>query len=452
MNISRQNIDELNATLTLKVGKEDYAERVNKVLGDYRKKANLPGFRPGKVPASLISKMYGKAVLADEINKLVGEKINEYLKAEDIHSLGDPMPNETQNKSVDWENDTDFEFVFDLGLAPELDVKLSKKDKVATYDIKLEDSMIENYINSYTRRYGKFMDADMVEENEMLKGDFAEVDAAGNIVENGITSQDISVYLEIAKDENEKKTFKGAKVGDIIKFDVKKAYPNDTELANLLKIDKDKVAEAPSTFQFIIKSISKFQASELNPELFDKVYGEGKVVTEEEFRGKISDELKENLKKDSDYKFQLDAKKYLLKKNNVKLPEAFLKRWLTFMNEGKITPEQIDKEFPAFVEDMKWQLIKNKIAKENNYEIKEDEVVEYSKEVTRMQFRQYGLANVPDEHINSYAVNLLKKEDEVRRLVDKLMEDKVVGFIKENVTSDVKEISNEEFGKLFKEN
>ena len=205
MNISRQNIDELNATLTLKVGKEDYSERVNKVLGDYRKKANMPGFRPGKVPASLISKMYGKAVLADEINKLVGEKINEYLKAEDIHSLGDPMPNETQNKSVDWENDTDFEFVFDLGLAPELDVKLTKKDKITSYDITLEDTMIENYINSYTRRYGKFMDADVVEENEMLKGDFAEVDAAGNIVENGITSQDISVYLEIAKDENEKK-------------------------------------------------------------------------------------------------------------------------------------------------------------------------------------------------------------------------------------------------------
>ena len=452
MNISKQNIDELNATLTMKVSKEDYQERVAKVLGDYRKKANLPGFRPGKVPASLISKMYGKAVLADEINKLVGEKLNEYIKAEDIHVLGDPMPNENQNKQIDFENDTEFEFVFDIGLSPELDVNISKKDKITAYEIKLEDSMIDNYVNNYTRRYGKFIECDVVEENEMLKGDFAEVDDAGNIVENGIASQDISVYLEIAKDENEKKAFKGAKIGDIVKFDVKKAFPNDTEIANLLKVDKDKVADAPSKYQFTIKSISKFQSADLNTELFDKIYGEGKVNSEEEFKNKITDELKENLKKDTNYKFQLDSRKFLLKKNNVKLPEEFLKRWLTFMNEGKITPEQIEKEFPVFVEDMKWQLIKNKIAKLSNIEVKEDEVVEYAKEVTRMQFRQYGLSNIPDEHIDSYAVNLLKKEDEVRRLVDKLLEDKVVNYVKETVTPDVKEISNEEFSKLFSEN
>jgi trigger factor len=452
MNITRQNIDELNATLKLQVSREDYEERVTKKLSDYRHKANMPGFRPGKVPASLIQKMYGKAVLAEEINKLVSEKINEYLKAEDIHVLGDPMPNETENKPIDWENDKEFEFVFDLGLAPEIDLSLGKKDKIISYEILLEDSMVDSYIDSYTRRYGRFATTDVITENELVKGDLVQIDTEGNIVEGGIFAQDSSIYLELAKDENEKKLFIGAKEGDTIKFDIKKAFPNDTELANLLKISKDKVAEAPSTFQFTVHSISRFEKAEFNQELFTKVYGEGVVNSEAEFREKVSSEIRENLQKDSSYKFSIDSKKYLLKKCNFKLPSEFLKRWVTFANEGKISAEQIEKEFPLFEEDMKWQLIKNKFVKDNNFEVKEDEVVEYAKEVTRNQFRQYGISNIQDEHIQSYAVNLLKKEDDVRKMVEKLMEDKVVSFVKDNVTLDNKQITNEEFGKLFAEN
>jgi trigger factor len=449
MNITRQNIDELNATMKLSVGKEDYEERVNKVLNDYRRKANMPGFRPGKVPASLINKMYRKSVLADEINKLVSEKINEYIKAEDIHVLGDPMPNETENKVIDWDDDTEFEFVFDLGIAPEIDATVSKKDKIVFYDIKPDDKMVNNYIESHTRRYGKFSDAEVVEENELVKGDIAETDAGGNLVEGGIVSVGASIYLELAKDENEKKAFIGAKVGDTVKFDIKKTFPNNFEIANILKIEKEKVDEAPSSFQFTIGSISRFEKAELNQELFDKVYGEGKVTSEEEFRNKIDEELNNNLSKDTDYKFHLDSKAYLLKKLNLKLPNDFLKRWVAFANEGKISPEQIEKEFPIFEEDMKWQLIKNKIAKNNNFEVQQDEVVAYAKEVTRTQFRQYGINNMPDEQIETYAVSILKKENEVRKMVEKLLEDKVTVYIKENVTLDTKTISNEEFSKLF---
>jgi len=449
MNITRQNIDELNATMKLNVGKEDYEERVNKTLNDYRRKANMPGFRPGKVPASLINKMYRKSVLADEINKLVSEKINEYLKAEDLHVLGDPMPNESQNKPIDWDSDSEFEFVFDLGLAPVIDASLSKKDKIVFYDITPDDKMVQNYIDNYTRRYGKFGDAKIVEENELVKGDIAETDAEGNLIEGGIVSAGASIYLELAKDENEKKAFIGAIVGDIVKFDVKKTFPNNFEIANILKIEKEKVDEAPSTFQFKIDSISRFEKAELNQELFDKVYGEGKVNSEEEFLNRINEELNNNLSKDTDYKFHLDSKAYLLKKLNLKLPNEFLKRWVTFANEGKITAEQIDKEFPIFEEDMKWQLIKNKIAKDNNLEVQHDEVVAYAKEVTRIQFRQYGINNMPDEQIETYAVSILKKENEVRKMIDKLLEDKVTACIKENVTLDNKAINHEEFNKLF---
>jgi trigger factor len=449
MNITRQNTDELNATMKLSVGKEDYEERVNKTLNDYRRKANMPGFRPGKVPASLINKMYRKSVVADEINKLVGEKINEYLKTQDIHVLGDPMPNETENKPIDWENDTEFEFVFDLGLAPAFDATLSKKDKIVFYEITPDDKMAQNYIDSYTRRYGKFSDAEVVEENELVKGDLAEIDAEGNLVDGGLVSVGASIYLELAKDESEKKAFIGAKTGDVVKFDIKKTFPNNFEIANLLKIEKDKIDEAPSLFQFTVGSISRFEKAELNQELFDKVYGDGKVSSEEEFRNKIDEELNGNLSKDTDYKFHLDSKAYLLKKLSLKLPNEFLKRWVAFANEGKISAEQIEKEFPTFEEDMKWQLIKNKIAKENNIEVQHDEVVAYAKEVTRMQFRQYGINNMPDEQIETYSVSMLKKETEVRKMVDKLLEDKVTAYIKENVTLDTKAISNEEFNKLF---
>ena len=449
MNITKQNIDELNATLTLQVGKEDYAERVDKKLTEYRRKANMPGFRPGKVPASLINKMYKKAVLADEINKIVSESINEYLKAENIHVLGDPLPNETENKTVDFDIDTDFNFVFDLGLSPEFEAKIGSKDKIVFYEIELDNKMVEGHVSNYTRRFGKFIECTEVAENEMVKGDIKQVNEKGEVIEGGIAADDSSIYLELTKDETEKKAFKGAKIGETIKFDIKKAFPNDFEIAGLLKIEKDIVATIAPNFQITINSISRFEQAEMNSELFDKVFGEGVISTEEGFLDKIKSDIKENLKKDEDYKFNIDAKKYFIEKLKLKLPSDFMKRWLTFMNEGKVTAEQIEKEFPAFEEDMKWQLIKNKLAKENDIQIKEEDVIEYSKEVTRMQFRQYGINNVPDEQIDAYAVNVLKKEEDVRKIVEKLMETKIVELIKQNATLDTKKVSNEEFGKLF---
>jgi trigger factor len=449
MNITKQNIDELNAVLKLQVNKADYEQRVANVLNDYRKKARIDGFRPGKVPLSLISKLYGKSVLVEEINKLISESITDYLKNEQLNILGDPLPNKEVKKPIDWDNDTEFEFAFDLGLSPQFDIKLSDKEKFPFYQVKVDESMIDNYVNTYTRRYGRFIDAQQVEENELLKGDLQQIDATGNITESGIQSNDVSLFLELAKDEVEKKAFINAKTGDSIDFDIKKAFPNDFELSNLLKIDKDKIAEVEGKFRFTIKSISKFEKAELNQELFNKIYGEGKVTSEEEFMGKIEEEIKNSLVKESDYKFMLDIKEHFIKKTDMKLPSDFLKRWLEFANEGKLTVEQIEKEFPVFEDDMKWQIIKDKIVKGNNIEVKKEEIVEYARMVTRQQFQQYGMYNVPDEQIISYAEGLLKKESETHKIIEKVLEKKVIEFVKENSTLNIKEITIEEFNKLF---
>lgn len=449
MNITRKNTDELNAVVTLQLSKEDYQERVDKVLADYRRKARIDGFRPGKVPAGIINKMYGKAVLVEEINKLISEKITDYIKAENLHVLGDPLPSENQGKTIDWENDTTFEFTFDMGFAPAFETSVDKKDKLVAYEVKVDDEMVDNYISSYTRRFGRFVESDAVEGEEMLKGDIAEVDKKGNLIEGGITNTEVSIYLELAKDEKEKKAFKGAKVGDAIVFDVKKAFPNDFELSNILKVDKEKVADIDNKFQFTIRTISKFEKAELNQELFDKVYGENTVTSEEEFKSKVTEEIRTALQRDSKYRFTIDTKKYFLDKYKLALPSAFLKRWVEFTNEGKISKEQIEKEFPMFEEDMKWQLIKNKLIKAGNIEVTQDEVVEQAKEATRNQFRQYGINNIPDEQLDMYAVNILKKEADVRRMVEQVLEDKIFAYVKDLATIDTKLISNEDFGKLF---
>jgi trigger factor len=449
MNITKQNIDDLNAVIKLQLSKDDYEGRVNNVLSDYRKKARIDGFRPGKVPAGLINKMYKRPVMVDEINKILSESINEYIKKEDLNILGDPLPSMDQQKTIDWENDTDFEFAFEIGLSPKFDLTLSQKDKVAYYEITVDDKMIDGYVSTHARRYGKFVDGTVVEENELLKGDLIQLDENGNALEGGIVSTDISLYLELAKDEDEKKAFVSKKAGDSVTFDLLKAFPNNFELANLLKIDKEKVSEVTGKFKMEIKGISKFEKAEMNQELFDKVYGEGVVASEDEFKKKIESEVKQSLTKESDYKFLLDSKEYLLKKLDLKLPAEFMKKWLEYANEGKLSKEQIEKEYPLFENDMKWQLIKNKIIKDNNVEVKQEEIISFAKEVTRSQFAQYGLANVPDEQLESYALGMLKKESEARRIIDKLMEDKAVAFIKEQVKLDTKNVNSEEFEKLF---
>jgi trigger factor len=450
MNIKKDSIDELNAVVTIKIEKPDYEERVDKILKDYRRKAKFDGFRPGKVPQGLVNKMYRKPVLAEEINKVLAESLSKYLVDEKLNILGEPLPNEAHPLNINWDTDTEFEFVFDLGLAPDLTLEISDKDVLPLYDIAVDEEEVNKQIDRMTNRYGSFADADVISENEMIKADLTELDASGNAVENGVKVEEGTISLEFVKDQESKDKFKGLKVGDELVIDVKKAFVNETDLAALLKIDKEKLQDINPVFKAVIKSISRFEKAPVNQELFDKAYGKDNVKSEEEFRQKVRDELKTALGRSSDYKFKKDARDYFLGKFDRKLPEEFLKRWLLHTNEGKVTQEQIDKDFAHFTEDLKWQLVKGKITREQELKINEEDLVAHVKEAIRQQFVQYyGLAEVPEDLLDKYAKESLNREEERNRYIDSLNEEKVFDFIRKTVKLETKEITLEKFNKLF---
>jgi trigger factor len=448
MNITRENIDDLNAVLRVKIEKTDYEEKVETVLKDYRKKATIKGFRPGMVPIGLVKKMYGRAVQIDEINKLVTENIQKYLGDEKLDILGDPLPKTDDQELIDFETQEEFTFSFEVGLSPVIDIKLSKKNKVNQYEIIIDDKMKNDYLENYTRRYGELRKADLTEEKDVIKGKIEALDKDGNIVPEGPSVEETSIGIDIIKDKKIKKQFIGKNLNDAIDFDIKKAFPNDTEIAGILHIKKEVVETAGNDFRFTITDISRFFPAEVGTELFDRIYGEGVVKTEEEFKSRIEDEISLNLKRESDFKVMMDLKALAIEKADFTLPEEFLKRWLLRVNE-KTTEEQVEKEFDSFRKDLKWQLIRNKVAKENEVKITEEELLQEAANITRYQFQQYGLFYATDDQINNYAKETLKREEDAKRIADKILEEKVILQMKELVKLENKGVTVEEFNKLF---
>jgi trigger factor len=448
MNITRESIDDLNAVLRIQVEKADYDANVEKVLRDYRKKANIKGFRPGMVPIGLIKKMYGKAVQIDEINKVVTDNIQKYLTDEKIEILGDPLPKIDDNEKIDFDTQESFTFSFELGLAPAFETKLSKKNKVTYYEISADDKMKNDYLENYTRRYGKFEKADISEEKDILKGKIQAIDDKGNPVPEGILADDTSLSIEVIKDKKIKKQFIGRAEKDSIDFDLRKAFPNDNEIAGLLKKQKEEIIKVEGDFRFTINEVSRFRPAELNQELFDRIYGENIIHSEEEFRNRINEEITANLRNESEYKLSVDLKKLAIEKSEFQLPEAFLKRWLLKVNE-KTTEELVEKEFDNFSRDLKWQLIRNKIARANELKITEEELLKEAEKITRYQFSQYGLFYATDEQVENYAKETLKREEDAKRIADKILEEKVNLILKDTVKLENKSVSIEEFNKLF---
>lgn len=450
MNIVKENNSDLTAVLKINITKEDYSEKVDNVIKDYRKKARIDGFRPGKVPIGLIKQMYGKGILLEEVNKLISESLTNYIRDEKLNLLGEPLPNEDQTVA-DFDNETEFEFKFDVALAPEVEINLSKKDKVPFYDIKVDKKLLESHTDNYARKFGQFLDVEETTDNELLTGNFIQLDDKGAVLENGIKSDDVKITIEYIKDADIKATFAGKKVGDNIVFDVRKAYPSDSEIASMLKIDKEIAKIVNGDFQFDIKVVQRFDKAEINQELFDKAFGKDVVKSEEEFNAKLTEEIKSNFVRETNYRFMIDAKQKFVEKINPELPTEFLQRWLTVVNEGKFTAEQIKEEYPRFEDDLKWQLIKDQIIRDNEIKVEEADILEAAIEVTAAQFAQYGLGNLPKEQLEQYAQEILKKDDEKRKLYEKKFEDKVVDFIKESVKLDTKEVTVEEFQKLWED-
>ncbi len=449
MNITKENIDDLNAIVRVQIIEEDYLPKVSEVLQDFRRKAKLDGFRPGKAPLGIIKKMYGKAALVDEVNKLLSEKLSNYLFEGDFRILGEPLPNES-SPAIDWDSQKDFDFAFDIALAPAVEISLSKKDKIKWYNIEVSDSMINDQSENYTKRFGGFEPAEVSEIDDMVKGDFNELDENGEKKENGLEALDALVSINTLPDTEVKDQFIGLKVGDELIVDIVKAFHNETDRASLLKVDKEKLAFLNSTFKYTIGEVSRFTPVTLDQELFDKIYGENVVTSEEEFRERIKNELQAHLDRESNYKFHLDVKDKMVSKTDLQLPDDFLKRWmLASSKDNKLNPETLEKEYPLFSEDLKWQLIKDKIAKDNEMTVNEDEVKAEAVNVARAQFQQYGIYDAPEEQLVQFAQSILTNEDEQRRINERILEDKVISFVREAVKLDEQSISLDEFKKLF---
>lgn len=449
MKISFENPDKVNGLLTLTVEEADYKENVEKTLKDYRKKANVPGFRKGMVPMGMIKKQFGTTVKVDEINKLLGEEIYKYVKDNNIQMLGEPLPSDKQ-VPVDMEQEAPYTFMFDIAVAPEMNATLTGDDTIDHYTITVDDDVVNRQIDIFASRAGHYDKVEEYQANDMLKGDLRELDAEGNTKEGGITVEGAVLMPEYIKVEDQKKLFDGAKLGDIITFNPKKAYPDsDVEVSSLLKMKKEEVADLNSDFSFQITEISRYVKAEVNQELFDTVFGKDAVKDEKEFRGKIADGLKAQFEVDTDFKFIQDVRKYMEEKvGELTYPDALLKRIMLNNNKDK-GQEYVDKNYDQSIKELTWHLIKEQLVAANGIKIEDADVKETAKEAARAQFAQYGMTNIPEEYIDNYATDMLKKKEYIDSFVDRSIDRKLTEALKKVVKLNEKTATLDEFNKLM---
>lgn len=441
--------NDVNGTIVIELEKTDYQEKVDKSVSQYRQKANIPGFRQGKVPKSLIRKLYGKAILVDEINKIISDELHKFISDNKIKILGEPLPADNLDEELDLENDEILSFSFDVALTPEFDLKLDKGVELTYYNVKLEPENLEQRVENYRQYNGTYFSVDEeIQGTDMVKGTLVEMDGDkekedGQVIENAVL---MPTYL---KDEEIKNQFIGAKTGDKIVFNPKKAYDNnEAEIASLLQTTKEGVADIDSDFRFDINEVTRFKNAELDQDLFDKVFGEGVVTTKEEFSNKIEEETSLQFKPHVDHFFLHDARDLILKMmEDVEFPVETLKRWLLAMNE-KQTEEDIEKDFPAILKDLKFQIAKQKIIDNNEIKVEFSDIEAIAKETAKIQFAQYGMNHLPDDILQNYVKNLLGKEENVRGLYEKASENKIIDWLKENVTLIEKEITSKDFTEL----
>lgn len=450
MNVTLNKIDSANATIAVKVEKADYQERVEKALRTYRQKANIPGFRKGMAPVGMIKKMFGKSLLAEEINKLVGEGLFGYIRENNVNILGEPLPNETEQKQLDFDTQEDFEFIFDLGLAPEVNITLSKEDKVDYYQIEITNEMVQKQAEAFAERTGKYEQVEVAEGKDMIKGQLAELDEAGNVKEGGIQAEASVMIPFYFKNDDEKAKFEGAKLNSTVVFNPNTACAgNEFEMAHILKVEKEAAKEITSNFSFTIEEITRHVPAALDQELFDQIFGKDNVKSVEEFNAKVKEMLVAQVKPECDYKFLLDLRPVLeAKAGELAFPEAFLKRFLQHNNENK-TAESIDAEYPEMVKELTWHLIKEKLAKDYSVKVEEADLLEVAKAATRAQFAGYGMMDVPADILENYAKNMIKDDKSRHGLIERAIEDKIRDAAKEQVSLNEKAISQEDFYKLF---
>ena len=449
MKISFENPDKVNGLLTLTVEEADYKENVEKTLKNYRKKANVPGFRPGMVPMGMIKRQFGTTAKVDEINKLLGEQIYKYVKDNNIQMLGEPLPSDKQEPG-DMEKEAPYTFMFDIAVAPEFKAELTGDDTIDYYTITVDDKIIDQQIDVFASRAGHYDKVEDYQANDMLKGDIRELDENGNTKEGGITVEGAVLMPEYIKVEDQKKLFDGAKLGDIITFNPKKAYPeSDIEVSSLLKMKKEEVADLTADFSYQITEISRYVKAEVNQELFDQVYGKDVIKDEKDFREKIAEGLKAQFAVDSDFKFIQDVRKYLVDKvGALTYPDALLKRIMLNNNKDK-GEEFVEKNYEQSIKELTWHLIKEQLVKANGIKIEDADIEETAKEAAKAQFAQYGMNNIPEEYIENYAKDMLKKREYIDSFVDRSIDRKLTEILKNVVKLENKTATLEEFNKMM---
>ncbi|MBQ6695004.1 MAG: trigger factor [Bacteroidaceae bacterium] len=447
MEFTLTNLDATSARLVVNVSEADYAGQVENSLKNFRRKANIPGFRPGMVPMGLIKKQYGTAVKAEEINKILQTKIFEYIKENKVDMLGEPLPSEEQQAAIDFVNGKDYTFEFDIALAPKFDASLSSSDKLAYYRIQPTDEMIDGQVQAYAQRCGEYKQVEAYENGDMLKGHLVE------IAEEGVNVRDAVLMPSYMKNDEQKALFAGAKVDDVITFNPFAAYDgSEAELSSLLKVEKSEVAAKNGDFTFTVTEITRFVASEINQTVFDAAFGKDAVKSEEEFRAKIAAQFAERFEVESDYKLLLDVRSYLKNRiGQMEFPEALLRR---IMDANRADKENTvsDEDFRKSLDELAWHLIKEQLAKQFNVSINDEDVLNVAKAATRDQFAQYGMANMPEDLLENYAKEMLKQDRTREALINRAVDVKLIAAIKGVVTLEEENISVEDFNKKVSEN
>ena len=450
MEITLQNVSEVKGMLTVKLVKADYEPKVEKALKTFRQKANLPGFRPGMVPMGLIKKQYGSAIKAEEINKMLQEAVYGYLKENKVDMLGEPLPNEDQQKAIDFDTMEELEFLYDIALAPQFDATLTAADTIPYYTIQISDEMVDNQVNMYTQRNGRYEKVEEYADNDMVKGTMCQLDENGNTVEGGIQAEDAVVLPKYMKNAAQTALFEGTKVGDVITINPREAYDgNEAELASLLKISKEEAANVNGNFSYQISEITRYVPGDLNQEIFDIVYGEGAVNSEEEFRARVKADLTTQFVPESDYKFLLDVREYVMNRiGELKFADDVLKRIMHINNPDK-GDDYVNEHYANTIKELSWHLVKEQLVEKAGIKLEENDLMEQAKANVRAQFAQYGMTNVPEEMLANYAAETLKKKENVEGIVNRAIETRLAAALKQTVKLDEKNVSLDEFNKMF---
>ncbi|MDR0754513.1 MAG: trigger factor [Prevotellaceae bacterium] len=444
MNIIKQDIDETCALLKVQIVKTDYEEAAKKSLNAYRRKVEIKGFRQGMAPLSLVQKIYGRAILADEIEKLIIKSLENYLEDENLQIMGEPIPCEAEQKPLDLDSQSDFEFVYEIGYTPKYELKIDKTIKVPFYNIRVNDSDIREQMDIMRQNYSTLEEAEIIDENSLMTIDI------NQDCENAIKAEDILFSLRWLKTQEQKKPFSGLKVGDTIAININELYSKDEDKAEFLGIKKEKLNTVNPEFNFTVKTIRNYKKADVNQEFFDAVYGQDTVKNEEEFLQKLADDLKKTYEEESNYKFTVDLRKELIEKAGIKFPESFLKKWLLLLNDDKkITAEDIDKEFDIFMADLNWQTIRDNIAKENDIKVEDADIKNIAMAKARLRLIKYGFNHLPENQIEGLAQRLMNNKEQHNDIVEKALDNKVFEYLKTAVQLDEKTINIEDFDKLL---